>query len=165
MAIKFSSNAIDKVLLGNTEIDKLYLGENSIYEKTPSTTETWVINNDVNAPSTAIDLDNLSFSYKVLIDDEIVEKNDGVKISIQGSGDTDVDFYWGKDTDSQNHFNKYTWTPEEEEPETEIEWSSEIDGETYYWDSEQETQLRIIVFNTAPTGDLLTWLNANATKL
>ena len=124
-----------KLYMGDTEVTKVYMGETLVYEKSTSSSETWLLNEipqwiGISSRDFSIQFTSNNQSFTLFrfnrsgINQYDLQYNDVVV-----NGGT-----WN------NSLNRPNWTG----------WTNE----TY----------RTITFATPPTGDLLTWLQANGTK-
>ena len=105
----------------------------------PSVTETWVIKNNAPVDENSYTLNKADISFT-----SGGEKFVGIEISGDGITFLSLTYYRNNDTFKQPASFDYSL------------------GQTqFYWNA---PAYKTLVFDTPPTGDLLTWLQANATK-
>lgn len=105
----------------------------------PSVTETWVIKNDAPVDENSYTLNKADISFT-----SGGEKFVGIEISGDGIAVLFLTYYRNDNTTKQPAAFDYSL------------------GETqFYWNA---PAYKTLVFDTPPTGNLLTWLQANATK-
>lgn len=128
----------------------------------------WLLNETFSVPAQTIDFKNISFNFNYYDGTNIVAKSNGREILHnvgEDAGGTrqyanvlygDIDFEQEEYTDV-NFYTDGSWMSMSIELEDPISW----EGLT----ADQQAQLRTIEFANEPSGDLLTWLEANATSV
>lgn len=134
--LKFGTETPSKLYVGETEVTKAYLGDKLVYEaKSPTSTgETWVLNNSLNTSSNDLSLTSINFTCNGVQYIELKSTGTGID-----SMEKSLYYY----TSDNNQILVY----------------SDVTGQGWV-----DTKYRTITFDTAPTGDLLTWLQQNGTK-
>ena len=133
--LKFGSETPSKLYMGENEVTKAYMGETLVYEKSSSIGETWVINE---IPQW-IGISSRDFSIKFTSNNQSF-----TLFRFNRSGVNQYDLQYNDVVVNggtwNNSLNRPNWTG----------WTNEA--------------YRTITFAKPPTGDLLTWLQANAVK-
>lgn len=133
-----------KLYIGETEVLKAYRGETLVYEKASSGNETWLLNENLNISGTNI-YNNIEMTYEgqtrayPIKSLKIYEYSDGRMNATEIIGQEKAEY-----ADGNSSYTLY----------------STGGGQTGCSDP----RYNVWTFATPPTGDLLTWLQANAVK-
>lgn len=133
--LKFGTQTPSKLYMGDTEITKAYMGDVLVYEKSSSSGETWLLNETLPNVSQTIDT-YINFTCNSILYDEIYIK----------SG-------------SPLNYSFVAYRVKGGSLDT-VYTGSSARPNGYYTNQAYRT----ITFAKPPTGDLLTWLQANGVK-
>lgn len=125
MAIKMGESSITKLIMGEIEADKAYMGEILVYEKESSGSETWVFNEKISITAYDANIYNINFTSNNKSFSQFT-------ILYSGADETAIKY-----DSTLAFYGTMGWLP---------------------------TEYFTVTFETAPTGELLTWLQANAVK-
>lgn len=134
--LKLGEVTPSKLYLGESEVLKAYMGETLVYEKPSSSGETWLLNET---------LQNNSLVYG--------------KNSDWAVGADEYSIYQSVEFTSNN--TKYYGLCNYDDTRPPVMTAQSLTVYNSGWTNEA---YRTIIFATPPTGDLLTWLQANGTK-